>query len=145
MRFYLILRERCEEITKEQLPEVCLNLCGGGHNPNQVRRAILLQQQVLSGLGVWHCRDNRGRDWIIETEMEAGEETLSKPRHSWRDSACVAEDRADALVKGLQFYKAEPCANHPYCAVRDMRTSACPVCTYQAKRAKRIARLNAGE
>ena len=50
-------RKRCgdpwRDITEEQLAAICLELCGGGWNTSETRRAMVLNRKILDG-GKYH-------------------------------------------------------------------------------------------
>ena len=38
-----------QEITEDQLSDICLDLCGGGWNTSETRRAMVLRSRILAG------------------------------------------------------------------------------------------------
>lgn len=141
MRYYLSTMMRGEaleqEVTEAELPAVCLNLSGGGHNPKQTMAALVLMSSLKDGPSVCHRCDNRGREWVVTSVLEESDLAARKRRGSWRDPGCVADSREDARAKGLRYYKHDACLVHPECAVREISYSRCPLCIYRERKAAR--------
>jgi hypothetical protein len=141
MRYYLATMmngvEHSQEVTAVELPRVCLNLSGGGHNPKQTMAALVLMNSLKDGPSVCRRFDNRGREWVLTSIMEASDHAARKRRGSWRAPENVAPSKADARATGLRFYSCDPCTVHPECAVKDITTSRCPVCVYQERKARK--------